>query len=186
MKKVVLGFAKRQTERSQYSHWDMSTNDLIQRVVDNFDRQLPGYRDGVIKIPVPPDGFYSPVKVLEAGDQIKGDFSARQAGEEPRLHFYIHGTKTPAKAVEIILYRHDVLAENNERSDNDAEWEIVAVNAAPTEESQPIQPMTLLANHFELSGGTKTNMSDQELVAQLRESVNYWKDKILVRPNEHA
>jgi hypothetical protein len=43
-------------------------------------------------------------------------------------------------------------------------------------------PETLIANHFELSGGTATKMTDSEFVASLKESVMYWKDKVMVQP----
>ena len=41
---------------------------------------------------------------------------------------------------------------------------------------------TMLANHFQFSGGTETKMSDAKFIAALRKSAEYWKDKALVRP----
>jgi len=81
--------------------------------------------------------------------------------------------------VDVVLYRKDVLAENKENT-TDAEWEIVSINASPEEGELPIMPDTLIANHFQLSGGTATNMSDSEFVEALKKSVLYWKDKALV------
>jgi predicted sugar kinase len=89
----------------------------------------------------------------------------------------------PAKRVDIVLYRHDVLAENNEH-DSEADWEIVSVNASPTEEETPIKVGTLLANHYGLSGGTATNLSAADFVAMLRKSVLFWKDKANAAPVE--
>jgi hypothetical protein len=43
----------------------------------------------------------------------------------------------------------------------------------------PIDPMTLMHNHFGSSGGTATNMTDAELVAALRTSFMWWKDKAM-------
>jgi hypothetical protein len=42
--------------------------------------------------------------------------------------------------------------------------------------------MTLIANHFELDGGTATGMSPEEFEWALRESVLFWKDKALLAP----
>jgi hypothetical protein len=89
----------------------------------------------------------------------------------------------PAVRVDIVLYRHDVLAENKE-NETDAEWEIVSVNASPTLEETPISTGTLIANHLQLSGGTSTNMTDSEFVTLLRKSVEFWGDKANVAP-EH-
>ena len=89
--------------------------------------------------------------------------------------------KMPAKQVEIVLYHKDVLAEDNERS-TDADWEIVSINASPVKGDMPIAPGVLMANHFHWSGGTVTNMSDEEFVKQLKISAEWWIDKCLLEP----
>lgn len=151
----INSFIRRQTESSPFSHWILSDNELIQRIQDNFDNQTRGYRDGVILVQIPPEGFFS------------------------RKSTHVIGNKSPAKRVDVVLYHHNVLIEKQE-NESDKEWEIICVNACPTDEPSPIPPDTLIANHFELSGGTKTNMSDSEFINALKESVNYWKDKALV------
>jgi hypothetical protein len=89
--------------------------------------------------------------------------------------------KTPAVGVDVVLYRKDVLAEGNE-STTDCDWEIVSINGRITEEEQPIHPDTLIANHFELDGGTATGMDSVEFVEALRKSVMYWKNKAMLAP----
>lgn len=175
----INSFVRRQTEFSPFSHWIISDNELIQRIQDNFDNQSKGYRDGVILVQIPPEGFFSSIIQLKENDKLIGCFTPRQTGEFPRKSTYVIGNKSPAKRVDVVLYHHNVLIEKQE-NESDKEWEIVCVNACPTDEPSPIPPDTLIANHFELSGGTKTNMSDSEFVNALRESVNYWKDKSLV------
>jgi hypothetical protein len=77
-----------------------------------------------------------------------------------------------------VLYHRDVLAENDEDSTG-ADWDIISVNGSPTTEPMPIHPDVLIANHFQLDGGTATGMSAEVFEAALRESVLFWKDKAI-------
>lgn len=180
----ITSFVRRQTPESAYSHWTVSDEELLARVSSNFEKAVPGYRDGVILVPVDPVGFYSGIVKLQEGDKLVGEYKARQPGEDPRKSsFALRGEKIAAKSVYIVLYRHDVLAEKNEH-ETDADYEIVSVNASPTEEEVPIPTGALIANHLGLSGGTDTKMTDTEFVALLRKSMEFWKDKALAAP-EH-
>ena len=58
--------------------------------------------------------------------------------------------------VSLILYRHDVLVENNENTTN-ADWELISINAIPREKKMPIGPVTMMRNQLDLNGGTKLN-----------------------------
>lgn len=179
---VALTFAARQTKESQFSHWEFPNEQLVELVVANFHNRKPGYREGVILVPVAPEGFFAGVVTLEPGTLLIGKYEARKEGEEPRKStFAVGGRKVPAKSVDVVLYHHDVLAENNEQS-GDTEWEIISVNASPTLGEMPIAPGALIANHLQLSGGTATNMTDEQFVAKLRESLAFWKDKALAAP----
>jgi hypothetical protein len=182
MKIAISNFVRRQTQESQFSHWILSDAELIALVEANFAKAKNGYRNGVCLVPVNPQGFYSSVVKLEPGDKLAGVYEARKEGEEPRKSVYsIKRNKIPAVSVDIVLYSHETLAENNEQS-CDAEWEIISVNASPTEGEMPIPTGALIANHLQLSGGTKTNMSNDEFVALLRKSVEFWSDKALSSP----
>lgn len=199
---IVLGFAARQTPKSRFSHFegiDLADGwaDFVARIRRNWHRMRPTYRaynketgkcdkyglpfGGVIEIPIDDvSGFFSGVAKLEAGDKLVGVYEARKAGEEPRKNTCVAGrTKLPAKTVNIILYHADVLAEE-EGHKILGEWEVVSINTSPDEGEIPIEPMTLLHNHFGSSGGTATGMTDSELVAALRKSFDYWKDKAFV------
>ena len=177
----MTNFVRRQTAESPHSHWTISDEELVFRVSQNMDRSYPGYREVVILVPVDPDGFFSSVTELSTSDKLSGAFACRREGEEPRKSVYVVGEKAPAKTVWIVLYANHVLAEKNENESN-ADFEIVSVNASPSVDSEPapMPPETLIANHFELSGGTATKMSDSEFVESLRKSVMYWKDKAMV------
>jgi hypothetical protein len=175
---AVNSFARRQTPESGFSHFGGGEDQLLAIVKDNFDNAKPGYRDGVVLVPVPPEGFFSGVTALTAGQKMVGTFEGRRAGEEPRKQLRAaEGAKLPAAAVDIVLYRHDVLGDD---ASTEATWEVVSINARPTVEEEPIHPETLLHNHFGSDGGTETGMTDAELVAQLRESFLYWKDKAML------
>jgi hypothetical protein len=180
---IESDFVTRQTPESRFSHFDGPGGwaEVVARTVADFDRQTPGYRDGVVLVPLTDtSGFYSGVATLKAGDKLVGVYEARREGEEPRKSTSVVGaTKLPAKHVDVVLYRADVLAEDPNHVGK-GEWEIVSVNCNPVEGSMPIEPMVLLHNHFGSTGGTATGMSDSELVAQLRESFEFWKDKAFV------
>lgn len=176
----VNEFVRRQTPESEFTHFDGSWAKVADLAATHFQDAKPGYRDGVVLVPVPPERFYTGVVELKEGSRLIGEYKARRPGEEPRkeLRAVRQGPKSPCVAVDVILYRQDVLAEGNEGTTN-CEWEIVSVNGRITQEEAPIAPDTLIANHFQLDGGTSTNMTPEEFEAALRESVRYWKNKAL-------
>ena len=156
------------------------------------------------------EGFYSGTCVLKEGDTFKGAYKARQPGEQPRKQIgVVGGQKIPAKRVDIILYSFDTLMEGNENSKVlcptckgkfpavcsamckgtgwvpvYADWEVISINATASDTKEPMSVGTLLTNYFHEEGsndgGTSTGMSDAELVAALRISFAYWKDKATI------
>lgn len=178
----ITNFVRRQTPQSGYSHWEISDEEFLDRLTKNFYKHKVGYREGVVLVPVEPSGFFSGIVQLQEGDKLVGEYKARRAGEDPRKSSYsLTGKKIPAKSVWVVLYNHDVLIEKNE-NESEAEWEVVSVNASPTEDEPPIPTGALIANHLGLSGGTDTKMSDADFVSLLRKSVEFWKDKALACP----
>ena len=171
-------FVRRQTFDSPFSHWTISDEELIERVLEGIRKiqYKPGYRDGVILVPINPDGVFSSVVALKDGDKLHGEYKSRREGETPRISVHCFGKKMPAKSVDVVLYTHEVLGAD---ASTDATWEIVSVNASPEEGEAPIQPNTLMHNHFGSDGGTATNMTNDEFVAALKVSFEYWKDKAL-------
>lgn len=185
MKMVVAfnDFVRRQTAESRFTHWDISDEELLSRVSEGWESGRVGYRDGVWLVPVAGDGFWTPVVELEEGDVLQAEirYEARVEGEDPRRVTVVTGVKCPAGMVEVVCYRRDVLAEDGgAMMIPDVDWEIVSVNGVPGQEPSPIGVMTLLANHFKVSGGTATNLSDSELVEKLRESFLYWNKHVIV------
>lgn len=179
---AINPFVRRQTEVSRFSHFDGGDDELLRRVLFRFEAARPGYRDGVLLVPIDPNGFWSTTIVLQEGDRLAGVFESRIQGEDPRKTVYATGRpKQAATATDVVLYRADVLRRGEEQS-SDAEWEIIAFLARCSVEPEPMDPTTLMANHFEISGGTPTNMSAEEFVATLRTSFLFWRDKALCAP----
>jgi len=179
---AVNDFVKRQTSDSRFSHFDGEWEELVSRVEANFESRLFGYRDDVVLVPVEPAGFFSGVVQLKEGDRLVGGFEPRRAGEVPRKFVTVTDTeKLPAKHVYVVLYTSKILSEDNDNQlpPHEGNWEVISINASPTEGSMPIDPMVLMHNHFGSDGGTETGLSDHDFVSMLRESFIFWKDKAM-------
>jgi hypothetical protein len=100
----ISSFVRRQTAASQYSHWNISDEELIRRVEDNLGKAHKGYRNGVILVPVNPERFFSATVALSPNDTLCGEYVSRREGEEPRKAIYANGSKSPAKTVWVVLY----------------------------------------------------------------------------------
>ena len=181
----IADFVRRQTPESKFSHWLLSDEELLDRIQQGFVNGTQGYRDGVMLVPVDPEGFFTGIVTLQEGDKLAGSFVPRQRGESPRKSMTLDSgkgdvasRKPPAVTVEIVLYRDDVLAEDGDQTGH--EWNVISVNANPVEGSVPMTPGTMMANHFHDDGGTQTGMSDEEFVEALREAYFFWKDKSFI------
>jgi len=178
---------KRHTAESPFTHFEivMGWSILPDMVRKNWDKRRPGYRDGVVLVPVDPEGFFCGVVQLKEGDKFVGSFTSRDDGEEPRKSIYVCSegrTKSPCKCVDIVLYAREILEERDEPRTG-ADWDIITLLGNIVEGDMPMSPTTLIANHFQLSGGTATKMSPEKFEAALRESVLYWKDKAMLAPS---
>lgn len=173
MKNVACGnFVKRQTPESGYSHFN-STWEHLEMLVNvamrNKNNIIPGYKDGVVLISLPPKLFVSAIVELDEESKLTASYGPRRPGEASYIRVSTKAKKQPAKYVSVVLYRHDVLEENNER-ETDAEWEIVAIKARVSVEEEPMDPMTMARNFLHLPGGTKGSFT----ALQFAESIVYW------------
>ena len=176
---IDLTFAKRQTPESRFSHFNGTEGELLTLVFDNFFKGKQGYREGVWTVSVPPENFMSGVIKLSEGDELQASYESRREGETPRKVVTTSGRKKlPARHVEIILYSREVLAEDP-LYEPTADWEIISINASPTPGPTPMQPGALIANHYGMSGGTKTGYSPAEFEVALKEAVMFWHDKAM-------
>ena len=188
---AINSFVRRQTFESPFTFFNGRDEELIKMTEEAIlsGNIIPGYRDGVVLAKVDPKQFYTGVVELKAGDRLVGEFSARREGETPRQHVYVNyggvdvNPKTSALTVHVVCYRHDVLVEGGD-AQTDAEWEIIALNgyAFFTDKDVPMQPHTMMHNHFGSDGGTKTGWTPEEFEKKLRESFLYWNDKGRMAP----
>jgi hypothetical protein len=158
--------------------------ELAEEVEDLLRRgySRPGYRDGVVLVDLPPrwirKGIRSRVVRVTPDTEFVTFCKSRVPGETPRKKTMALVDELPlADYLTVVLYRWDVLAEDNDRS-TDAEWEVVTL-LAQVDQDEPMAPATLMANHFKADGGTATNMSPVEFEAALRKSYDYWKGRSL-------
>jgi hypothetical protein len=183
MKKVACGdFVKRQTKESGYSHFEERWRFLeilveMQLMVhehpfaNEVDPVSPGYRDGVVLVDMTRFAslFYSAIVELNEDSKLTANYAPRREGEAPFVRVSAKAKKQVATHASVVLYRHDVLEENNER-ETDAEWEIVAIKARTSEEEEPMPPMTMARNFLHLAGGTQGTFTAEEFA----HSIVYW------------
>lgn len=183
-KKVAAGeFVKRQTKESGYSHF-MYDWEFLEKVVEirlvmhehpfggEIDPVTPGYRDGVILVDMGPRFaplFRSAIVDLTEDAELSANYAPRRLGEAPFIRVSAKAEKQVAKYAQVVLYRHDVLEENNERQ-TDAEWEIVAIKARTAVDEEPMDPYTMARNFLHLAGGTKGDFSAEDFA----KSIVYW------------
>jgi hypothetical protein len=175
-KKVAAGeFVKRQTKDSGFSHFEGSWEQLEKLVEYWFiDKPYPpftkpGYKDGVVLQELPPDFFRSAIVDLNVKSKLIANYAPRRLDEAPFIRVSAKAKKQQAKYASVVLYRHDVLMENNE-ADTDAEWEIVAIKARTSQEEEPMDPYTMARNFLHLKGGTKGDFTAD----QFAQSIVYW------------
>lgn len=169
----VSNFVKRQTKNSRYSYFNGTWEELVKLTEDNFKNRTQGYRDGVVLVPINPKRFYTSLCKINKDSIFETKYVERREGEEPvKVTTLKNGKKSKAKFVNIVLYRKDVLAENNENS-TDSDWEIISINASIVE-NEPMHPMTMARNMLNKTGGTKAEYTGQ----QFAEALWFWKDYI--------
>lgn len=177
----INNFVRRQTEDSQFTHYQGSWDDLAHRTKEIFDAGYyhRGYRDGVVLVSMGSDECnlfwtYDNFPMFE-GMKIEASYEKTPGREHepPKIQIKIREPKKQCKFVDIVLYRHDVLAENNEQS-TDAEWEIVSINGRISEKPIPMDPLTIVRNWKHLPGGTEMRgRSAEEVLEMLCESILY-------------
>ena len=168
MEVAINEFVRRQIAESRFTHFEGTWDELVELVEDNFDKAVAGYRDGVMLIPVPAEGFFC-VGELQEGKTYEAVFEPRREGEDPYLQVRNNDPKQPCKVVEIVVYRHDVLAEDGDAS-TDAEWEIISINGRTSKEPEPMNPLAMARNFLHKAGGTKGEFT----AAQFAEAILYW------------
>ena len=172
---AVNNFVRRQVKGSGKTYsLDLSFEDIAkhaeeQMAVGHFKK---GYRNGIRIVQCSPEvarHFYCPFAKIDESSKLKAEVVRRRPDEEPYIRIrVINGNPLPSGKVEFILYKHDVLAENNEQS-TDSEWELISIHAIPDGVGPlPMGPVTMMRNQLEMPGGTKAHYSSEEWAESLR------------------
>ena len=176
-------FANRQTKGSGKTYSTLSFEEIAIHAEEQLSKGIykKGYRDGVILIPVSNhliDKFICPIVKIDSNTQIESTIKRRRENEEVYISTKaLNGTPLKIGAIDLILYRYDVLNETNE-SETNKEWELIAFQAIPEDIKElPMGPITMMRNQLELPGGTKAQYTSK----QWAESVHFWQKFALLK-----
>ena len=176
---AVNDFVRRQTKGSGKSYANNLSFEEIaihaQNQVAKGNYQL-GYRDGVVLVQVRKTiihHFICPFVRVTEKTKLNATMVRRRPEEEPYIQIRaLNGTPLKTSLVDLILYRHDVLAETNEQT-TDADWELISFHAIPEGiEDMPMGHVTMMRNQLQLTGGTKAYYKSE----QWAESVKFWQE----------
>ena len=185
----VNDFVRRQIEGSgkTYSK-SMTFEEIAKHAEEQMFRNAfaEGYRKGVLVVNVDNSiigNFTCPFVLIKQDTLLISKLVKRQEHEEPFIQTRaLNGSLLKTGKVELILYAHDVLKENNENTTK-AEWELISMNSVPEGiDKLPIGPVTMMRNQLNLSGGTKAFYSSNEWA----NSVRFYQQYAVLDPNnEH-
>jgi len=179
MKVTVNEFVRRQVKGSGKTY---SKTMRFEAIAEHAQSQMEnghfseGYREGVRIVHCDSSiigEFFCPFVKLDENTELVSKLVRRRPEEDLYIQTRAkNGTPLKARAVDLILYRHDVLAENDEQT-TAAEWELISINAIPAGvENLPMGPVTMMRNQLELPGGTQTYYSSDTWA----ESVRFWQE----------
>ena len=185
MKVAVNDFVKRQNKLSgkTFSN-DLSFEFLANHAKEKMNKNqfMIGYRKGIRIIKLDKsyvNKVFCPYVRITKDIKLISKLVKRIEGESPYIQTRaLNGSPSKAGSVDLILYSHHVLLENNENT-TDADWELISINAIPEgEETMPIGPVTMMRNQLELVGGTKALYSTEEWA----KSVLFWQKYASLHP----
>ena len=179
-------FVKRQIKGSGKTYAEGLS---FEKIAQHAEEQLKnhhytkGYRDGVILVHVAKkliSHFTCPLVKIAEATKLKATVVKRRPKEETYIQVRaLSGTPLKTGSVDLILYRHDVLAESNEES-TDADFELISFHAIPKEiDNMPMGPVTMMRNQLQLIGGTKA-FYESEKWAQ---SIKFWQEYTVLDQN---
>ena len=186
MKVAVNNFVRRQTKDSgkTYSK-ELSFDFFVKHAEEKLKNNdfIEGYRDGVRIVNLDNEyvgKVFCPYVKITSETELIAKQVIRRAGEEPYTQVRASsGAPLRAGSVKLILYNHEVLAENHENT-TDADWELISINALPEGvEKMPIGPITMMRNQLNLKGGTKASYTSEEWA----ESVRFWQKYVAIEPS---
>ena len=143
----------------------------------------PGYRDGVIVVKIANNllhHYICPFVKIDERTKLSAKVARRRPEEEPYIQIRaLNGIPLKTGSVDLILYRHDVLAETDEQTTN-SEWELISFHALPEGTlDMPMGPITMMRNQLQLPGGTKAYYESN----QWAQSVKFWNENAALDEN---
>ena len=183
---AVNDFVKRQVKDSGKTYArSMSFDSIAKHAEDQMSKGCfsKGYRDGVKIVHADYsiiDDFVCPYVKIDENTQLVSRIVKRSHHEESYIQTRAkNGEPLETGKVDLIIYRHDVLIENNENTTS-VEWELISINAIPKGlDSIPMGPITMMRNQLNLEGGTKALYRSEEWA----ESVHFWQKYAAMEPN---
>jgi hypothetical protein len=175
----VNNFVRRQVKGSGKTYSEtvgfesIAAHALSQMEKGNFSE---GYRDGVRIVHAEKSfaiKFACPFIKLDKHSKLTSKLVQRRVDEDLYIQTRVlNGVPSKTVALDLILYRHDVLMENNENSTND-DWELISIHAIPKGIKKiPMGPVTMMRNQLEKPGGTKANFTSKEWA----DSIQFWQE----------
>ena len=182
----VNDFVKRQIKGSGKTYVDGLT---FEEIVSHAQEQpanghyTEGYRDGVILVQVDEKlvhHFICPFTRITEKTTLEAKMARRRPKEESYIQMRaLNGIPLKTGSVDLILYRHDVLAETHEES-TDADFELISFQSLPEGiEKMPMGPVTMMRNQLQLPGGTKAFYVSEKWA----QSVKFWQEYTVLDQN---
>tara|TARA_B100000686_G_scaffold314142_1_gene359990 strand:- start:526 stop:1098 length:573 start_codon:yes stop_codon:yes gene_type:complete len=176
-------FVKRQVKGSGKTYSTLTFEEIAKYAEHRLSRKKfkQGYREGVILVPVEKKilkNFICPIVKIDENTKLEAIPKKRRENEELYISTKaLNGKPLEIGGVDLILYRHDVLDETNER-ETDKDWELIAFHAIPIGvDLLPMGPVTMMRNQLKLPGGTKGEYSSK----QWAEGVRFWQQYALLK-----
>ena len=183
----VNAFVKRQIQGNGKTY---SKTLSFKDIADHAKEQLSkghykaGYREGVVLAEVDTElmeHYICPFVKIDDTIELKAKMVRRRPQEQPYIRVRaLNGEPLKTGSVNLILYRHDVLAETNEES-TDADFELISFHALPEGiDDMPMGPVTMMRNQLQLSGGTKATYESEKWA----QSIKFWQEYAVLDKND--
>jgi hypothetical protein len=173
----------RHTPESGRSYFAGSWEMLEKIVEDNLDLAKKGGPPGSLLVPILDEQylkmFFSGVVKVTQETELKARFVHRRADEDYYIEVTaVNAPRSPAKAVDIIIYTHESLAKDDD-AETGKEYEIVSINAR-TEEEEPQNPISMARNQLHMKGGSAAEYTAE----QFAKAIIYWSTHVMAEENK--
>ena len=192
---AVHPFAKRQTPDSHHSHFDGTWDELATLVKAYWSAGVTSPNNpGVQLVPMPPElvnRFFCNITPMTEEIPLQVSWQSRMPHEAPFFQITspvddIQSAKFPAKKVDIICYRHDILAADNDIPSDclNADYYLININAYANDAPEPMHPTTMARNLLGLPGGTVPPVPYTP--KEFAESIMYWNQHVKLSPSPNS